>query len=136
MKLQVNETRRAWIHAPEPWNDTGITMVAGQRYRLVATGRWIDLLIKTDANGFTTDETPWIGRWLMRRHEKNRRRPHDNWFALIGAIGRDETTTFRIGTELTFVADRDGELTCFANDAPKAYGNNRGKIELAVTRLA
>lgn len=135
MTLEPNETRRVRIRAREPRNDTGITLVAGQRYEMRSTGTWTDFITR-DTNGFTSAEAPRLTRRLLQRNEHRRRRPHENWFVLIGTIGRDESTTFRIGTAVTRQADRTGELVCLANDVPNAYWNNWGAVELAVTRLS
>jgi hypothetical protein len=135
MTLEPGDPRRVRIGAREPWNDTGLIIVAGQRYEMRSTGTWTDFFITRDAEGFTSDEAPALTRRLLKKHEHRRRQPRENWFTLIGAIGREETTAFRIGTALTFRADRTGELSCFANDVPDAYWNNWGSVELVVTRL-
>ena len=121
----------AIIRARETWNHTGIELAAGHSYQMLALGKWTDFFIKRDANGFTSDEA--ILAKVLRKHERRRRMPRENWFALIGAIDRDETTAFKIGTALTFDATATGELTCFANDEPGFYFNNWGSIELTVT---
>ena len=59
-----------------------------------------------------------------------------NWFALIGAIGKNETTAFPIGDTLqNWRATGMGEVTCFANDVWVAYFNNHRSITLTVTRI-
>lgn len=111
------------IRARERWNDTGIDLVAGATYRLVATGRWRDWFIDTDADGFT--------RWYLRPFR--RRVPGERWFKLIGCVGQDESRCFAIGKASTLVAPASGRLYCFANDAPSAYWNNEGELTLTVT---
>ena len=123
------------IRARKPWNDTGIVLVRGHRYRLKATGWWTDFFITCDANGFTSDRAPRLTRRKMIEKEPERRAPHENWFTLIGAYGHDETSLFRIGMERILVAERDGELACFANDLPSFYWNNWGSVDLEVTEL-
>ena len=83
-----------------------------------------------DANGWVSD------RGLVRDFEHFRRVRDENWFALIGAIDRDRHTEFVMGVSCEFVASKDGELTCYANDAPFMYWNNHGSIELTVERIA
>jgi hypothetical protein len=108
--------------------------VSGQRYQMEAVGRWRDLTIKRDANGFTSSEVPILGG-VMEKHEPKRRMPHENWFKLIGAVDRDQATAFAIGTSHERVAQRSGQLTCYANDEPGFYWNNFGSVELTVTRI-
>src|SRR5687768_140660 len=134
--IEPTTPRSATIRARRDWNSTGITVMAGHTYQLEATGKWTDLIITRDANGYATDEAPFLSRASLRKHEARRRMPHENWFVLVGGIDRDHTTTFRIGTGCVYVAPRTGELTCFANDDPSFYWNNWGSIELMVTPVA
>ena len=127
--MQVGETRTVAIDSREHWNDTGITFVAGGRYRAEAVGKWHDAGKECDASGWESDSA------LIRDLEHFRRVRDANWFALIGAIDRDRATEFLIGSACDITAPRDGELTCFANDAPFMYWNNKGAIELRVTRM-
>ena len=41
---------------------------------------------------------------------------------------------FPVGRNLTFEAEDTGELVCSANDAEGMYRNNRGNLEVTVTR--
>src|SRR5215475_10706540 len=109
---------RATIHASQRWNETGITLVADHMYRMTAEGRWTDLIISCDANGYATDQGPFLSRAALRKDESRRRMPQENWFVLVGAIDHDESTAFRIGGECDYKATRTGELTCYANDDP------------------
>ena len=62
--------------------------------------------------------------------------PAEKWFALVGAVGKDEARLFLIGENLEgWEAKGDGELMCFANDVPRAYFNNHGSITLTITRV-
>jgi hypothetical protein len=128
--MQVGETARATIDAREHWNRTGIHVDAGGRYRATAEGEWHDAGKNCDADGWKSDSD------LIRDLEMFRRVRHADWFALIGAIDEDRESEFVIGRQVEFTASRDGELTCFANDAPFMYWNNKGSVTLTVTRLA
>ncbi len=44
--------------------------------------------------------------------------------------------TFMIGEKATLKPKLGGYLYCYANDAWQAYGNNRGSVNLTVTRTA
>lgn len=127
--LAVGEVMTRPILAREAWNDTGILLVAGQEYRLTATGRWVDWYIPCDADGFASPNPAfWPFEWL-------RRAPAERWFALVGALERDPRTMFLIGAQRTVIAPASGELTCFANDVWLAYWNNRGALQLTVERV-
>lgn len=128
--MNVGESSTVQVDSREHWNDTGITLIDGGRYRAVAKGTWHDASKEVDASGWQSD-TP-----LIRDLEHFRRVRDENWFALIGAIDRDRQTEFLIGTACEFTPTRGGQLTCFANDAPFMYWNNSGSIELTVTRVA
>jgi len=108
------------------WVDTGVQLVAGTTYRLLATGRWRDASIDTDAAGYSSASA------LQKLTEKMRRMPNAPWFALIGAIDRKPDTQFLIGSGTTFVAPASGQLTCFANDLRGFYFNNTGRVILTV----
>ena len=127
--MQVGESSNALIEARWMWNDTGIMLVAGQEYQFQATGQWTDWTITCDANGF---ESPNL---VLRLSECLRRVPQEPWLALIGSIEKDKQAFFRIGRERVFSPTKTGRLYCFANDVSIAYGNNRGSIQLSVTRL-
>jgi hypothetical protein len=119
------------IIAKEKWNHTGFQLERGVEYSFSARGQWIDWYIVHGPDG---DGSGW--NLFLRAFERFRRRPDDKWFALIGAVGEDESTTFLIGSSNPrFKPVKTGELTCYANDAPWAYGNNKGSIQLTVVRL-
>ena len=117
------------IDSTEHWVDTGIMLKANRRYKLVASGQWKDASIVTGPDGYDS------ANLLQRSTEKLRRMPDAHWFALIGALDRRKETQFLIGSELTYDATENGQLTCFANDLLGFYGNNHGSITLTVTEL-
>lgn len=126
--LVEGESVTKTITAASFWNDTGIRLIAGQEYHFTATGEWIDWYIPCNADGFASPSPFfWPFEWV-------RRAPGARWFALIGAIDHDPFTHFLIGANRTMVITLSGELTCFANDNAFAYWNNRGSIELTITR--
>ena len=128
--MDVGQTCSAAILARPHWNATGIHLVRGGRYRMRASGRWRDWFIPHGADGDPSQI------FYMRWFEPLRRMPHQNWFMLIGALNRDASTAFPIGCGRNYSATQDGELTCFANDVPGFYWNNRGEVDLTVTRIA
>ena len=115
------------IYARKFWNRTSIHLEVGANYHFKATGKWTDLIIETDADGFQ--------RRYLQPFEAFRRVPTQNWFALIGTVDRMMTTAFLIGKEVTLTPPKSGELVCFANDVSSMYWNNWGRLRLTVTRL-
>ena len=119
------------ISAKEKWNHTGFVLEAGGIYRFMAEGRWTDWTIVYGPDGGESGSN-----FFLRLFERSRRSPKHNWFALIGGIGEDDATTFLIGSlNPHFTAVCGGELTCFANDVPFAYFNNKGSVILTIERL-
>jgi hypothetical protein len=119
----------AIIRASEHWNRTAITLQKGRAYRFRVRGEWTDCSIGSDARGYS--------RWYLRLFEPLRRVPEAQWFALIGAYDLKPSTCFDIGRLIAdhtgrYVASHSGGLTCFANDLPFMYWNNKGVIELDV----
>jgi hypothetical protein len=130
----------AIVKAADKWNKTGIVLEKGKTYKFKARGEWTDKDYPVNANGFTTKQ--YITKYpniltgiLMGFFENFRRIPPAKWFALIGTIGKTTKTNFVIGTETTYKAVEDGELFCFANDVSFAYDNNKGELELEVTKI-
>jgi hypothetical protein len=136
-QLNVGETLVVTIRARDLWNATGVQVEPRDRYRLAASGGWTDFFIRTDADGYATDEAPAPVRGFLRRFEPLRRAPDARWFALMGCVS-ESGAPFRIGTGTTWAnrsAER-GPLLCFANDVPSAYWNNLGAVRLTIERLA
>lgn len=128
--LMPGESRSFEIFARPKWNGTELMMRAGERYRFAANGTWSDATIPSGPEGYKCN------RWFFRLTERFRRRPADNWFALIGAVGENELATFLIGSEAVVTVVSDGVLNCYANDLRLLYCNNSGAITLKVTREA
>ena len=117
----------AEIRAARFWNDTGIMLEAGRRYDFVAEGRWIDLVVASGPQG--NADPVWTQRLVAHRL----RAPGQHYFTLMGALDRDPATIFPIGARLPgWSPPRAGQLTCFANDVPLMYWNNRGSVRLTV----
>ena len=125
---------------------------------------WSDGPINTDTDGYPSHYDSLlnciVGEGKCRTYLKKRKRlPIANWFALICGIGQyviplteiqpghenevrylpiDEAavgqTIFFVGKGVTFTASYTGQLICFANDAFTEYWNNKGSINITVTR--
>ena len=136
MKLAPGESSPpVQVHSRKIWNATGIEVAAGERYAFRAQGEWTDFTIDASPKGYATMEAPGLSRKFLSFFEHARRMPGANWFALIGAIGQDETSAFLIGERREdWEATGNGELMCFANDVRMAYFNNCGSVTLTITR--
>jgi len=56
------------------------------------------------------------------------------WFAASAYIS-DQTQSFVIGKDWRGAPPAERELMCFANDSPKMYWNNWGRIRFSITRI-
>jgi uncharacterized protein (DUF2235 family) len=129
-RLSVGERATVGVFARLKWNDTGIALGRGERYRLEASGRWRDATIPAGPDGFASPS------WGLRRVERWRRLPGANWFALVGEIRGGAATPFVIGASADLDVETDAVLYCWANDLPFMYWNNSGHTTLTVTRVA
>ena len=128
--LEEGEQFVAGIHAQVKWNDTGLQLRRGERYRFVASGTWNDASIRCGPEGYPSRSL------FFRLLQWRRRFPRGQWFELIGALDRDEKSAFAIGAGTEMEMDRDGVLYCYANDLRGFYGNNSRVVTLSIVRLA
>src|SRR2546425_6122972 len=80
--LAVGEKREVRVSARKFWNDTGIDVREGERYRLHADGKWRDLLCKPGPDGYDAPSYS-LGQRVaggLRRVRSAR------WFELCGAV--------------------------------------------------
>jgi hypothetical protein len=163
--LKKGESLTLRVYAMEPWNDTGIYLEAGKRYRFEAEGQWMDRDVKCGPDGtgdgkFHAWEIAHMAGTLWGKIEELYKKVTKNeqadfvgskrvekypWFCLVGAIAnggnpkKDGTPapheTFRIGSGCTRTPKKSGYLYPFANDAWNFYADNRGSVRLTVTCL-
>jgi uncharacterized protein (DUF2235 family) len=161
--LQAGESATVSVFAGNPWNRTGIYLEAGVSYTFKSEGQWLDRTTTSGPDGmkdgnFQPAEIAHVlaniagqAEVLFRRLSGNdatdffttKRHEDLNWFSLVGAIangagedeemGRDEIIA--IGAGCTYKPKRSGYLYAYANDAWNFYDNNRGSVQLTVTRL-
>jgi hypothetical protein len=131
-----------------------------------STQMWYDGGIRVNSVGyssyFDSISNCYVGMGRCRPHLRKRRRlPSAYWMSLVCSIGQfvrplveirpgdeqtarwmplDEAvlqnTVFDVGEEVTFRSKFTGQLICFANDAHSLYWNNKGQIEVTVTRAS
>jgi len=127
---------------------------------------WQDGGIRVNAEGYESSYDPvsncYIALGRCRSHLKQKRRLLTApWMSLSCAIGSfvrplgeikpgqesiasylpmDEAvlqeTIFYVGKSLQFKSKFDGQLMCFANDGQNLYWNNKGLLEVTVTRAS
>lgn len=161
--LGADESVSAAVFARPHWNAVGLYLEGGVNYAFVAHGEWLDSSVPCGPGGArdgqfnigevahllgsAIGEAEDIYRRLTGKQNADwwgsRRCEDAPWFALIGMVANQpnadgsgtaiEGETFVIGDRCTFRPTRSGYLYCYANDAWKFYGNNRGQITLTVS---
>ncbi len=81
-----NKNLPVTIESKPIWNNTGISLVAGQEYHFQATGQWTDWKNTCDADGEKSSH------WFLKLCENLRRMPQAQWFALISSIDKDKNS--------------------------------------------
>ncbi|MBD2655418.1 hypothetical protein H6G45_18430 [Synechocystis sp. FACHB-383] len=112
------------INSRYKWNDTKVDVVEGLSYSYEANGTWKDWTIKCDANGYFRF---YLALFCFLKRTRSAR-----WFQLVASIDKQSTHTIVLGISGHFVAPTTGRLWAYANDAPCAYGNNTGSIDLII----
>ncbi len=162
--LKPGESAACPIFAINPWNDTGLYLEAGATYRFKADGQWLDRTIAcgpagTKEGNFQPSEVVHVlagiageAETLFKRLTGNaatdflttKRHEELNWFSLVGAIANGATEdeelrpdeVIKIGAGCDHQPKKSGYLYAYANDAWNFYSNNRGSVQLTVTRVA
>ncbi len=130
--LTIGQIQQKLIIASEYWNHTEILLQKGCTYLvevLPPNQYWADGRLfpqVATAEGFSNIVLAPFNRLKRMRTE--------NWFTLCGCLDEEQKTSFKIGLKTTYTPDRDGELVCYANEAPNHYSNNRGQLFLTITR--
>jgi hypothetical protein len=141
-KLDVGMSTTFTVDSERLYNWSGIYLERGAYYTFEpeAGKTWLDASIKCTTKGWKTeDELSWVKGYIVEHFEDDRRCPDADWFELIGTLGDDDNKLFRIGeggADKTYQAIDNGELYAFANDLLSKYGNNKGSIDVTVTRVA
>ncbi|MEZ5809899.1 MAG: DUF2235 domain-containing protein [Rhizobiaceae bacterium] len=128
--------------------DTGFEMKEGRYYliTIAVAEPWKDLDFPADPTGLRWSELSWGSRIKMAALSFTRRFWSEDWFAMMGSIGRAREFAFRIDAEPVagkantyawrFKAWRSGTLHLFVNDAITPgrdyYFNNSGTAEITI----
>jgi hypothetical protein len=129
MQLTTNQTETITVTAAKyPSGDPILSVKQGEVYsfRVEKGQRWTDFyFIGCGPKGFSLP---------YRRKELHI--PNINYFCLCGLLQGHSEIKFPIGESLPdYLIQENGELRFFANDHPDYYSNNRGSIEVKVTRV-
>ncbi|MCZ7447278.1 hypothetical protein O8B93_06720 [Agrobacterium rhizogenes] len=122
-RAELSRASSMQIHARSVSNNV-CTVVEGQTYKLVASGKWWDWFIRCGPDGYSST--------LLNPVAHLKCAPNEKWFCLMGAINCDPESVFRIGSARIWTATRSGMLNCFANDIPAMRWNNWGSISIEV----
>ena len=128
------------VKAASKWNASGIRLSAKQKYTFEVIDKdkkWFDASIEADAEGWTEKGIGKLGewsKWSISLLEPLRRSPGNDWFNLMGMVAEIGEKPFSIGNESTLQVGKDGEFCAFANDLPSMYGNNKGQLNLLVSK--
>jgi len=136
--LQIGQSQDVLVYASEQYNVTGLMLEQGATYRFnpYPEQTWYDDGVKCGPQGWHRDNLQLgVKEIPMALLEPFRRLPHANWFALVGAIAKNDNNAFAIADGGDFKMTHSGEFTPFANDLIRFYGANAGSIKLQITRL-
>ena len=143
-ELAPDEATTATCFANQLHNHTGIAVREGQVYVFEVDGsqKWKDGTIECGPDGWSrADQELGMSEFFIWMHEDNRRHPKANWFEILGSIGRDDRTAFRVlehtpGRDRPLQIGASGELFLFANDLPDRYDNNAGVMRVTIRRVS
>jgi hypothetical protein len=141
MHLAINEETSVTVDPTIYDVDSGIDVLAGERYSFSASGMWQDGNCKCDANGWNSPLFS-VGRILNRLRGRN-------YFLLCLNLDREKSTYAGVGTERKHwdvpgdAKSQPRRLHFFANDWAFMYSNNKalpaadgGPLVVAVKRIA
>lgn len=137
-QLIVGTSHSLSVHPRPFFVASGLQLSPGERYRFVASGKWKDGFIKTDARGWKL--------WPLQHWNRVR---DVAFFCLCGCVGEDDRNAFAIGAGRdwtvpdTVAGLPDKQLNLFANDWRSSYQNNHelppeqgGPLMVKITRQA
>jgi len=125
--------RTEQIHADRYWNDTGVNLRQGTRYRFTVVPGIGAPLRDASYEAPSIDGVDWQSVAHKTADLFHGKRVDDaRWFALIGTVDKQHPWVMSDGGIIT--APASGRLICFFNDVQLElfYRNNRGWVMLDV----
>ncbi|MEA1953659.1 MAG: hypothetical protein U9O24_04655 [Campylobacterota bacterium] len=148
-KISQKETKTLELNAKELYHESGWYLEAGETYRFYVVEKkpLYDRNIPSPGVGGFNSAFPksWIKRFIMKLFEPFRRRPHDNWLALVGGVKAENESIkqinvksdnfFLIENETEIKVHTSGEFICFFNDVKFMYYNNKGSVSITIQKV-
>ncbi|PIG90460.1 hypothetical protein [Gloeocapsopsis sp. IPPAS B-1203] len=133
-ELHPGQSHTIIVDARNKWNSSGICLKPNFTYNFEVIQ--IDEKWQDD----NLDSTPEFGiispPFYLNFFKFLKRFSEANWYVLVGSVGKDKITFFKIGERLEhYIPPTSDEFYCFANDAEGFYFNNRGKLTLKISCL-
>lgn len=120
----IGQDTNLQLLATQEWQDTGITLVEGDRLIVKATGRW------SNTNGKGSHFAGGDG--FAGTNDALAALPEVPLAALLGRIG-DQARPFPIGARFDGSAPQRGRLFLAMNDRPGTYGDNAGSLQIDIS---
>lgn len=133
-ELYPSQSHTIIVDARSKWNASKIYLKSDFTYSFEV------IQINEEWKDGTLDADPEVGTlsppFYLKYFNFLKRFTQVNWYVLVGSIGRNKKTFFKIGRHLSYyIPPSNGELYCFANDAVGFYFNNKGKLTLKISCL-
>lgn len=128
-ELAVSDSVRFTVLSRETYSSSKLEVKENQIYRIRALERqhWSDSFVETTPAGYDWNILAKIGGLRVVDAQ---------CFALCATYNDVEDNAFVIGDQVKNVEIKhDGFLTFFANDVGDSYGNNKGTIQIEISRI-
>ena len=125
------------IYANQYWNDTGVHLKKGTRYRMTVVPGSGEPLRDASFAARSIEGEDWQSLPHKTASLVHGKRMDDaKWFALVGTVDKEHPWIIVDGGIVT--APADGSLVCYFNDVQVElfYRNNSGSVVLDVEELA
>lgn len=125
--LNVGDSARIEVKANKHFMHTGIKILKGASYRIIAAGTWRDAGFEpTDAGGFPPKNAAMRFARFLQPDCK------ENYMKLVAKVGNHH---WPIGTGAAIHFKRKGNLVLQPNDATFFFGNNSGTLSVTIIRV-
>ena len=124
--LNIAEKAILTIQAADKYSGETLSVKKEEQYTfaVAADQKWNDWYVRASADGYFNFLASLFGQRVKGI----------KCFCLCGVYDQNDATAFAIGSSKTIIAGQDGTLSFFANDSRGFYFNNKGSIQLSVTR--